>query len=181
MQKRLFIGISIPDDIKKRIFKLIGKEYGNLPVKWAGQGNFHLTLNFLGYIQEEKIPEICEATRSATENIPSFELSFCEIGFGPNSEKKKMIWAIGADCHELENLKYALDKKLGFAARDKKRFLPHINLGRIKKTDWQNLTPEPEVKKDFSFSFFASSVDLIESRFEKGKRIYYVIENFLLK
>jgi len=181
MQKRLFIGISIPDDIKKRIFRLIGKEFDNFPVKWVGQRNFHLTLNFLGYIQEEKIPEICNAIRSATENISSFELSFCGIGFGPNREQKKMIWALGADCQELENLKYSLDKKLGFAVRDKKKFLPHINLGRIKKTEWQKLSPEPELKKNFSFSFSASSVDLIESRFEKGKRIYYAIENFPLK
>jgi RNA 2',3'-cyclic 3'-phosphodiesterase len=181
MQKRLFIGISVPDDIKKRIFRLIGKEYNNLPVKWVSQPNFHLTLNFLGYVQEEKIPEICKVVQSAVGDIPSFELNFCEINFGPSREAKKMIWAIGTENKDLENLKYGLDKRLGFIVRDKKKFLPHINLGRIRKTDWQKFSPEPKMERTFNFSFTVSSVGLIESRFEKGKRIYYIMESFLLE
>lgn len=181
MQKRLFIGISVPDDIKKRIFRLIRKDYDNLPVKWVGQPNFHLTLNFLGYIQEEKIPEICEVIQSAISGIKSFELNFCEINFGPSQKTKKMIWTLGEKCSDLEDLKYRLDSKLGFIVLGKKKFLPHINLGRIKKSDWQKLSPEPKIKRSFNFSFTVSSVDLVESRFEKGKRAYYVMENFLLE
>ena len=48
MQKRLFVAISLPEDIKKRLFRFVEKEYKNLPVKWVRQENFHLTLNFLG-------------------------------------------------------------------------------------------------------------------------------------
>jgi 2'-5' RNA ligase len=181
MQKRLFIGISAPNDIKKRIFRLIGKEYDNLPIRWVVQDNFHLTLNFLGYVQEEKIPEICEAIRSAAGGVPSFGLVFREIDFGPSRETKKMIWALGEKCKDLEDLKYRLDRNLGFVVREKKKFLPHINLGRVKKNDWKKLSPEPEIGKSFNFSFTVSSVDLIESRFEKGKRIYYVMESFPLE
>jgi RNA 2',3'-cyclic 3'-phosphodiesterase len=181
MQKRLFIGISVPDDIKKRIFRLIGKEYENFPVKWVNQPNFHLTLNFLGYVQEEKITEICEVVQSVAGDIPSFELNFCETNFGPSPKIRKMIWAIGAENKDLENLKYGLDRMLGFIVREKKKFLPHINLGRIRKSDWQKLSPEPDIGRSFNFSFTVCSVDLIESRFEKGKRVYYIMERFLLK
>jgi RNA 2',3'-cyclic 3'-phosphodiesterase len=180
MQKRLFLAISLPDDIKKRLFRIVEKEYGDLPVKWSRQENFHLTLNFLGYIPEENIPEICETIRTAVEGLPFFELEFRKMEIGPDKERKKMIWVSGEKSADLAELKYRLDKALGFHVREKKEFQPHITLGRIIKKEWKKISPQPDVEKKFVFSVPVSSLDLFESKLEKGKRTYYVMESFVL-
>ncbi|MDI6778186.1 MAG: RNA 2',3'-cyclic phosphodiesterase [Patescibacteria group bacterium] len=180
MQKRLFVAASLPEDVKKRLFRFVEKEYRDLPVKWVRKENFHLTLNFLGYIPEENIPEICDSIREAAENVQSFELEFQKMEFGPKKDAKKMIWASGEKSEELSELKYRLDKTLGFHSGEKRKFRPHITLGKIIKEKWRKILPEPEVEKNFVFSVPVSSIELFESKFEKGKRVYYILESFSL-
>lgn len=181
MQKRLFTAVSLPKDVKKRLFWFAEKEFEDLPLRLVQRENMHLTLNFLGYISEENIPEICVNISQAVENISSFELEFQKIEFGPNKERKKMIWASGGKSEELKNLKYQLDRALGFLTKEKKEFNHHITLGRIRKEKWKKILPEPTVEKEFVFSVPINSIELFESKFEKGKRIYYVLESFPLK
>ena len=181
MQKRLFVAVTLPEDVKKRLFRIVEKEYMNLPVRWVRKENFHLTLNFLGYIPEEDIPEVCESVRVAVKNAQPFELEFRKIEVGPGGKIKKMVWATGEKSDELSELKHQMDKLLGFHARDKREYRPHITLGRIKRETWRKISPEPDIGKDFVFSVPVSSVELYESKFEKGKRIYYILESFELK
>ena len=181
MQKRLFIGISVPENLKKRIFQFVEKEYKNLPVRWVRAVNFHLTLNFLGYIRDEAIPEICGAMKISAGSLETFEIRFEKIDCGPSEQNKKMIWAVGKRSEILEELKFRLEKLLGFHARERKKFVPHITLGRIRKKEWSKLKTEPKTEKDLKFSLDVNSIELMESRFEKGKRAYYVLESFSLK
>lgn len=181
MQKRLFVAVSLPEDIKKRLFRLVEKEYGNFPVKWGRKENFHLTLNFVGYVPEENIPGICDSIRQAAGKVKIFELEFEKTEIGPSAEISKMIWATGKICKDLPELKFELDKALGFHVREKKEFRPHITLGRIKRDQWKKISPAPKIERDFFFSVPVSSIELCESKFEKGKRVYYVLESFPLR
>jgi len=181
MQKRIFLGISLPEDIKKRLFRFVEKEYKDLPVKWVRQENFHLTLNFLGYTQEEKIPEICEKIRQATENSKVCDIEFLRVETGPSKKIKRLIWLTGEKNSDLAELKNNLDRSLGTLLRERKDFVSHITLGRLKKREWENMEEEPAIEKKFQFSVPVSSVELFESKFEKGKRIYYVLESFPLQ
>jgi len=232
MQKRLFVAISLPEDVKKRLFRFVEKEYGDLPacpapqlrlhdsnrlsgriknqnrlwrgVKWVRWENFHLTLNFLGYVPDENILGVCEVIRNAVQDFQSFELEFVKIEPGPNNEIKKMIWVTGEKSDELSDLKYRLDKALGFHTGEKREFKPHITLGRIRKEKWRKILPratkhynhlsagrqdksvvrgepEPNMERDFKFSISVNSIELYESKFEKGKRVYYVLESFPLE
>lgn len=181
MQKRLFVAINLPEDIKKRLFRFAEKECKNLPVKRVRPENCHVTLNFLGYVLDENILNVCRSVQDVTENYPSFELQFSGLELGPGGETKKFIWATGEKSEELSELKYRLDRTLGFLAKEKKGFTPHITLGRIKKGEWKKISPEPVLERSMKFSVPVSSVELFESRFEKGKRAYYILESFPLK
>ncbi|OGI27823.1 MAG: 2'-5' RNA ligase [Candidatus Moranbacteria bacterium RIFOXYB1_FULL_43_19] len=181
MQKRLFVAISLPEDIKKRLFRFVEKEYRNLPVKWVRKENFHITLNFLGYILDENVLDICHSIEALAQNFQSFDLKFLGAELGPNSKAKKMIWIRGEKNKELSEFKYQLDKALGFFTREKKDFRPHITLGRIQKKEWKIISPPLKIEKNFEFSAPVSSIELFESKFEKGKRVYYVLESFSLR
>lgn len=181
MQKRLFLGISIPEDVKKRLFRIAQKEYGSLPVSINLKENYHITLNFFGYIQEEKIPEICANIRAIAEQQDNFEINFFKIEAGPKERSKKLIWATGENDNSLTQLKNNLDQEFLISLRDRKIFVPHITLGRIKRDKWSKLKKEPKIEKEILFSIPVSSIELFESKFEKGKRVYYIMESFSLK
>ncbi len=181
MQKRLFVAISLPEDIKKRLFRFVQKEYKDLPVRWGRSENYHITLNFLGYIQGERIPEICDRLEKVAGQIEAATLDFSRVEPGPKKDSPKLIWAAGEKSEAMAALKNKLDEYLGMYFRDRKGFAPHITLGRIKKRDWQKLEQEPEIERDFKFSVPVNSIELYESMFEKGKRAYYALESFPLE
>jgi len=181
MQKRLFVAIGLPEDIKKRLFRFMEKECQNLPVKRVRPENFHITLNFLGYVMDENILNVCRSVQDVAENFQTFELKFAGLELGPNGQTKKFVWASGEKSEEFSDLKYRLDRALGFLAKETKGFKPHITLGRIKKEEWKKISPEPDLEKKLKFSVPVSSVELFESRFEKDKRAYYILESFALK
>ncbi|MFA5871139.1 MAG: RNA 2',3'-cyclic phosphodiesterase [Parcubacteria group bacterium] len=180
MQRRLFIAISVPENIKKRVFRLIEREYENLPVRWVRPENFHLTLNFLGYVPEEKIPEICKSLEAVASDKPAFDIDFTEICVGPTEAVKKMIWVKGGQNNSLDALRYSLDRELHYSSREKNKFIPHLTFGRIKRTLWNKLKPQPQIEREFKFLLPVSNVDLMESRYEKGKRTYYCLASFVL-
>ena len=108
-------------------------------------------------------------------------MRFTGAELGPNSKSKKMIWVTGEKSRELSKLKNELDKSLGFFEREMKDFKPHITIGRVRKKEWKKIHPEPSVDRNFRFSIPVSSVEIFESRFEKGKRVYYKLESFSLR
>ncbi len=180
MQKRLFLAVSLPEDIKKRLFRFVEKEYARLPIRRVRRENLHLTINFLGYVPDEDIPDICEVFQDIAGSIDSFEIEFEKTEIGPNKENPKMIWAAGKTCQKLAELKFRLDKALRIRGREREEFRPHITLGRIKRSEWKKVSPS-DMERKFFFSIPVNSVELFESKFEKGKRVYYVLDSFSLK
>lgn len=178
----MFLGVSIPEDVKKRLFRVVEREYRHVPVRWTAKENYHLTLNFFGYVQEEKIPEVCDQIRKAAVDREPFEINFIKIEAGPSEKSKRLVWATGEKNADLTKLKESLDEKLEIFGRERKGFTPHITLGRIKKNQWRRGESEPDiVLRPIKFLIPVQSVELYESRFEKGKRIYFLLESFPLK
>lgn len=180
MQRRIFVGISIPDDIKKRIFRVVEKEFGRLPVAWNAKENYHITLNFLGFTLEEKIPEICDEIREAVSEEKCFEVEFSRIEAGPSEKSKRLLWITGIENQELNSLKSNLDQSLVSEYMERRKFIPHITLGRIKKGSRDAMQQVRGLRREINFSVPVNSVELYESKFEKGKRIYYLMESFSL-
>ena len=68
MKHRLFVAINIPDDIKNGIeveVDNINLENG----RWMPLENWHITVSFLDYQPEEKIPQIIEVIKQTTKSF----------------------------------------------------------------------------------------------------------------
>jgi len=180
MQMRLFLGITIPDDIKKRLFRVVEKEYRNLPLIPRNKDNYHITLIFFGFTQEEKIAEICSEIQKAADRVEPFEINLTKIEAGPGQKSKRVLWAKGPADSKLSDLKNILDRTLGNMG-GAKQFSPHITLAKIKKS--QLLTDASQInwEKEIFLSIPVNSIELFESKLEKGKRTYYILESFQLK
>lgn len=149
MQKRkIFIEIEVPNKLKKRLTEKIEK-WRELPVKWTKSENLHITLMFLGYVDESVIPEICLKVSQAASTAEPLDLSFDKIEIGPSAEKAQMIWFSGEANDDLKNLHQKIEKELGIFHIEKKHFRPHITLGKIKKGQWEILKETPIIQEEF--------------------------------
>ncbi len=124
---RLFVGIALPPELKLRLSLLASGVPG---AKWVDPGNYHLTLRFIGEVDEGRAADIDSAL--ARIHAPSFDVTLTTVGhFG-----LRMLW-IGVERnpalqHLHEKIESALNR-LGFAPEER-RYTPHVTLARLKGT-----------------------------------------------
>jgi len=175
------VAINLPEKIREKLVSE-QKEVGDLfPqssdfVRWAKKDNLHITLSFIGSINDEEILEICEKIREITKKQEPFSISLNKIIYGPPGKNPRMIWAMGEKSPELAFLRNELEKS------SSKPISPHITLGRIKA--WQfdkiELEERPEISKEIFLDFEVSSLELMESELKKTGPEYTVLESFEL-
>lgn len=177
MQRKVFIGVDLPNQVKKRLSQKI-EQWKDLPVKWIGFDNLHLTLLFLGYVDEEMVPEICIQINNVCKKSSAFDVVLERITLGPeDAEQAKMFWLTGPPNEELKKLRENIEEIILGLRNEKNIFRPHITLGRIRKNKWEQLSAIPKVDEAFSVSVPVDSVQVFESVMENGKRKFISLEN----
>ncbi len=124
-------------------------------VKWVEEENLHVTLLFLGEVEDRDVPALCKAVAEVCAAQPGFRLSVEGVGCFPNPRRPRVIWVgAGAGSAELIALHDALEPPLlalGCYRREDRQYTPHITLGRVRgersaealasalarKADWQ--------------------------------------------
>jgi RNA 2',3'-cyclic 3'-phosphodiesterase len=134
--KRLFAAIKIhPSARFISIFNEISSSLSHERIKWVDPENIHLTLKFFGETDENKIPGIKQAIKSAVENSNPFVINIANTGIFGSRYDPKVIW-FGIEKHnELEILTkniFTELEKCGYEA-DRQNFVPHLTIGRIKQ------------------------------------------------
>src|SRR5680860_205184 len=85
----IFFGLEIPDQIKTRLLKLRAEVSG---AKCQSVEQMHITLLFLGDVEEERLSAVCEAARHIP--LTPFELSVTGLGcFGQPRAPPRNLWA----------------------------------------------------------------------------------------
>lgn len=186
MPRRIFIAINLPEKIKEELFNF-QKEWPTLPCRWVEKENLHLTLAFLGYLNDEQLIEVFKITKEVTEKNGPFSISLNRVCYGPRKEMPpRLVWVEGERSKELSKIKNDLDKllseKIDFLPEERE-FFPHITLGRIKKWNWRQIEPEerPEVNIEVSFEIPVNSIEVVESHLKRTGAEYEILESFKLK
>lgn len=179
MKRKIFISINIPEKIRKRLISATDK-WQDLPVKWVKEPNLHVTLFFLGYIDDETTRKVCETTAGIARDYDIFDINFDEITLAPK-EDPRVIWLAGESSDTLLKLHEEIEKGLGIFTSPKKSFRPHITLGRIRKSRWEALENVPEIKEKFLLSLSVDDIDVMANHFEQSGGEYALIEKCPLK
>jgi 2'-5' RNA ligase len=122
---RLFVGIDLPPELKLKVSLLCG---GLPSARWVDAGNFHVTLRFIGEVDEGAAADIDEAL--AQIRAPRFSVALAGVGhFGT-----RMLW-VGVErnpalSHLHEKVESAI-VRLGFEPEGR-RYAPHVTLARLK-------------------------------------------------
>lgn len=134
---RAFIAVEIPDELKDVITgyieELSARDSG---VRWVRPDQLHLTLKFLGSINEEQREFVEDVLgRVSTEERP-FEIKIEGVGAFPDFRRPSVLWAgVTGGQRELARLARRIDKllrPLGLK-QEKRAFRAHLTLGRVKK------------------------------------------------
>jgi 2'-5' RNA ligase len=106
------------------------------PIKWVEHDNLHVTLLFLGEVDDRDVVSVCRAVTTVCVTHAPFVLSVEGVGCFPNPRRPRTIWAgLGAGTQELVSLHDALESPLlalGCYRREERQFAPHLTLGRVK-------------------------------------------------
>jgi 2'-5' RNA ligase len=177
MQRKIFIGVDLPAEVKKRLMQKMDK-WKDMPIRWSKEENLHLTLAFLGHVDDELIYGICEGVREAAQEKEMFDVELSRIEIGPTQdEDAKLVRFSGEASEELKELVESIEIELGIFQGGKKIFKPHVTLGRVQKYNWQKLKKTPDISDDFSVLLPVESVQVFESAIVEGKRKFSVIDN----
>ena len=133
-----------------------------LPVKWVRPENIHLSLKFLGDVEEAREPELREALRRAADY-----------------HRPNVVWAGVTPDPGLELLQHAVEQAftpLGFPT-EARAFRPHATLGRAARDarprDFTGLEAIL-AGTDFDETVTVAEVDLMQSTLQPNGPVYQV-------
>lgn len=184
-RKRIFIAINLPDNTREKLLSF-QKKWPDLPARWTKKENLHITLVFLGYISDEELLRVCEATGRVTVRHKPFDIRLNQVLYGPPKKlPPRMVWAEGNKSLQLVALRKDLEQSLMDEVRflsEDKSFSPHITLARIRTWDWRKIEPneQPEVNEEIDWPFDVSSIEVMESNLRKDGPEYIVLQSFNL-
>lgn len=108
-------------------------EAAGADVKFVEPENVHLTLKFLGEIEQslvERVSKVVEET-----GFTPFNARIEQVGVFPNLRRPRVVWAgITDGAPQLEKIWGEIDGRLGRLGfeRERRRFSPHITIGRVR-------------------------------------------------
>lgn len=181
---RAFIAIELPPGIQKYLANLQNSlKKSDTNIKWVKSGNIHLTLKFLGDINEEQIDLIKKIIEKISSTLNVQELELNEIGAFPKKERARIIWVgINDESGILKKIAINLENEISKIdiPKETRPFSAHITLGRIKipRRDLRlaqlleeiKISTSPEGGQNLKFTF--SKITLFKSTLTARGPIY---------
>jgi 2'-5' RNA ligase len=175
---RAFIAIEMPEEIKEILLDA-QKQIDTEKAKIRPAKAFHLTLKFLGEVDETKIEEIKQKLKEI--KFDSFETSLTNIGVFPDENYIRVVWVgLNDPENKITNLQKEIDSKIELLDFKKDtRFHPHLTLARVnfvedKERFIKNLK-EIKIKKE---TFQITEFKLIKSTLTGEGPVYEDLASF---
>jgi 2'-5' RNA ligase len=136
MKIRTFVCVELPEAERERLglFQARLRAHG-ARISWASTATMHLTLAFLGDVDESRVADVVAATERGAAAAEAFELRVAGCGGFPSLARPRVLWAgLGGDVAALVALQSRVVRELvgvGFP-REERGFKPHLTLGRVK-------------------------------------------------
>ena len=138
---RLFIAVPLPDPVKEAIYgdaEVLKRE--GIRASYPAWENYHITLKFLGEVNESKVSAILDGMRASVSGMMPFDASIEGRGVFPGFRNPKVIWCgVEEGAESLVELFERVERAMAYLGfeREKKPFHPHVTVGRLKR-----LSPE---------------------------------------
>ena len=132
---RTFVAVDIDAAVRRRAKSLIQTlASSTTAVRWVAPENLHLTLKFLGDVEDREVYGVCQAVGEAVAELRPFH-SFCQgVGAFPNRQTTAhdlaRVWKTAE-----ANWRRCTSGRSGAAdwgfPREIRQFRPHVTIGRV--------------------------------------------------
>lgn len=184
---RSFVAIEIPEALGQNLENFL-RELRNTgaDVKWVRPEGVHLTLKFLGAVEQDLLARVSLSLGPVVEKFAPFKLKVQGTGFFPSFRKPRVVWAGLSDeegaISRLQREIEGITASLGFPSEDRP-FKPHLTLGRVRSPKGKNLlTQKIEGNANLELgSFLVERVVLFRSDLRPGGAVYTRLQEFYLR
>jgi len=133
---RLFIALTPPPEVQRAVWDAFAPLRARaMPVKWIPPDGIHLTLKFLGEVDEGRLAELSGALVDAVAGARAISLVVRGAGAFPDARRPRVFWAGVEPDPAIELLQDRVERvfgPLGFPTEGR-AFRPHLTLGRAGK------------------------------------------------
>jgi len=186
---RCFIAIDISQTIRAALGNLQQELQKKADIKkgdvtWVKPDSIHLTLKFLGEIEDDQLAEVYNIVKDVAGKHKSFELSIESVGcFGGKSARVLWVGA-GEGSENLLQLQKDLEQRLAEAGwpAEEREFTGHLTLCRVKDSKAGiKLAQLAENYKQLKLgTISADSLRVYQSQLTPAGPIYTVLGNYKL-
>lgn len=187
---RTFIAIELPNEIKEFLSKTQEQlKSSEADVKWVAPQNIHLTLKFLGEVDDNKLDEVKQVMDNAACACASFQGRISAIGAFPKIDFPRVIW-LGIDPGDSETKEIAKTledalEKAGIPKEDRP-FSSHITLGRVRSNMnrerlVRSLKDSQERMGEKKLEFTVTKITLFKSTLTPKGPVYEALKESALK
>jgi 2'-5' RNA ligase len=179
---RLFVALNLPEAQQAAIHAHARflREL-DLPVRWVAPETIHLTLRFLGEVDEARVGEVKAAISRVAARFSPFSVPIGGFGVFPSVTRPRVFWVGVEATPELTRLQRELEAELaglGFPP-EPQPFHPHLTLGRARRearpSDFRGL-PEWSSRWRYRDVLAVESVDLMQSHLSpQGARYQRIV------
>jgi 2'-5' RNA ligase len=182
---RTFIALPASTEIQQQMADVQSElKASQADVKWEPQDKFHITLKFLGGVEQLKIESLSSGLVTLVKQFPAFEIIYESLGAFPNLHNPRAIWIGAKSKQPVLDLQSGVEQvcsDFGFQ-KEEHTFHPHITLGRVKGI--RNLARLTDAIKTITFEPMqsqCSEVLLMKSDLRPSGSIYTILKSFPLQ
>jgi len=180
---RLFIALTIPDEIKDKLINIcseLSESYGAF--KWEKLEKIHLTLKFIGEVQEDLVSSIAKEI-TFVEEYNSFSFNVTKFGFFFRNGAARILWAGLQTDKSILSLVEEINNRLSIFSipAERRKFKPHLTMLRIKSNPGAEFISNFKKYSIDNMNFNSNEITLIKSELFKTGARYTDIKKYNLK
>jgi len=183
---RLFFAVRVSDGIKADVgAALKAFPVRNPPWRWIVPENLHITLKFLGEVDEKLLPDLRDVARHAASRVKPFHVVYGPFGGFPALSRPRVIFFEATEgTKELASLAGELESgvELLGVPRENRPFPAHLPLARIKEPLSPGIRDALEKVAPLPASSFqdVDHFSLMESHLRREGAQYEEVDRFML-
>ncbi len=184
---RTFVAIQLDEECRRNLATAVEQmEHVVETVKWVDPESAHLTLKFIGQLDEEDVPHAVDALKEAAEAAAPFTMDVSGLSAFPDDDNPRVIYAPVNEAEGIlvklaQNVDAKLADELGVEP-DERKFVPHVTLGRLKKNE--SCPPVKALSREAGQSNFgeveATEIVLMKSDLTPRGAVYTPLERIPL-